>query len=243
MRSATVQRRTDGSLARHDVRRRIEEGIHAGKYPPGTRLAQQRLAAELGVSQSVVRESLFELNQLGLVQITDNLGAQVSDLDAATLLQAYDIREMLEALAARECCRQASRAEIEGVDRLAREIDELGREGRIEDMAALDREFHHRIVVLSGNELLAKLTETVRVLSKAIWLQTSRRILSHHHAQVVDAIRQNRPDEAERLMREHIRQGRRRVEEHIANGTFVPRWVAQRGRSGRKGTGGKEDAS
>src|SRR3954464_4211648 len=98
------------SSARHRVREDVRRLILSGELKPGTRLTQQNLAKRFGVAQSVVRESLLELQFSGLVESVDNLGIFVSDLDINRLLQAYEVREMLEGLAARRCCESASRA-------------------------------------------------------------------------------------------------------------------------------------
>lgn len=84
-------------LTRHRVRDGIQHLILSGKYRAGQRLVQQELAARFGVAQSVVRESLLELQFCGLVRAVDNLGMLVSGLDAASALQAYEIREVSRA--------------------------------------------------------------------------------------------------------------------------------------------------
>src|SRR4051794_17442878 len=105
---STSQSTTAPSPVRADVRKPI-----LSREPrPGTRLTQQQLARRFGVAQSVIRESLLELQFSGLVQSVDNLGIFVSDLDTDMLLQAYEVREMLEGVAARRCCETASRSDI-----------------------------------------------------------------------------------------------------------------------------------
>src|SRR3954466_6294206 len=86
--------------ARHRVREDVRRLILSGELKPGTRLTQQHLAKRFGVAQSVVRESLLELQASGLVRSVDNLGIFVSDLDTHSLIHAYFIREVLEGLAA-----------------------------------------------------------------------------------------------------------------------------------------------
>src|SRR2546430_8519248 len=106
---------TNGSsqtTARGRVREDVRKMILNGQLKPGTRLTQQHLAKKFGVAQSVVRESLLELQSSGLVRSVDNLGIFVSDLDTHSLIHAYYVREVLEGLAARLCCERASRTEV-----------------------------------------------------------------------------------------------------------------------------------
>src|SRR5213082_2404532 len=92
--------------ARGRVREDIRRCILTGEFRQGTRLAQQHLAKRFGVAQSVVRESLLELQLSGLVRSVDNLGIFVGELDTQRLLDAYRVREMFEGLAARLCCQR-----------------------------------------------------------------------------------------------------------------------------------------
>src|SRR5436190_23512264 len=100
------------TTARGRVREDIRRMILNGELKPGSRLTQQHLAKKFGVAQSVVRESLLELQASGLVRSVDNLGIFVSDLDNTSLIHAYHVREMIEGLAARLCCERASRSDI-----------------------------------------------------------------------------------------------------------------------------------
>src|SRR6476646_7598331 len=113
------------SSARGRVREDVRRLILAGELKRGTRLTQQHLAKKFGVAQSVVRESLLELQASGLVRSVDNLGIFVSDLDTNTLIQAYYVREVLEGLAARLSCERASRADLRDLHEMAERIYDL----------------------------------------------------------------------------------------------------------------------
>ena len=76
----------------------LREGILAGRYALGSRLDQQALASELGVSVIPVRESLRQLQAEGLVSIYPRRGAFVTQLSAGDLEEIYLIREVLEGL-------------------------------------------------------------------------------------------------------------------------------------------------
>jgi len=222
---AVLDQQTPSKLARHRVRDGLQEKILRGEYPAGTRLTQPRLAKEFGVSQSVVRESLLELKAFGLVDVRDQLGAFVSNLDPNKLLQAFEIREMLESLAARLCCERTSRAELRELSELAEQMYALATSGRDDEMAALDREFHRCLVRFSRNDMLVQLTNSYRVLGKFVRTPRSYEEIRDEHLGIIKAIEQNLPDEAERLMREHIRVAKRNLEQQIAEGGFTPRWV------------------
>src|SRR6185437_14768485 len=115
----------ESTTARQRVGKEVRRLILAGDLKPGTRLTQQHLAKRFGVAQSVVRESLLELQASGLVRSVDNLGIFVSDLDTHSLIHAYFIREVLEGLAARLCCERASRADVRDMYEMVERIHVL----------------------------------------------------------------------------------------------------------------------
>jgi len=212
-------------VGRHQVREEIQRRILSGESQPGERLTQQSLAKELGVAQGTVRESLLELQWLGLVESVDRLGVFVQKLDAAHLSEAYQVREFLEGLAARLACEHASRADISSLRKTADHIWELSQQKHEEEMGAADRAFHLKIMNLSRNKVLLRLAEGYRVLGMAVRASRDPRDVHDEHLQIIDAIDRNMPDEAERLMRHHVAEARRMIEEQAARHEFAPKWV------------------
>lgn len=213
------------SSARGRVREDVRRLILSGELAPGIRLTQQQLAKRFGVAQSVVRESLLELQFSGLVQMVDNLGIFVSELDTNTLLQAYQVREMLEGLSARICCETASRSDIKQLTDLADRIYETGVAGQDVERGKLDREFHHKTITLSQNKILDRLTQAYHVLGTTVLVSRTHDIIRNEHMAIVDAITSNKPDEAERLARAHVAGARRVILQQIAEGNFEAKWV------------------
>jgi DNA-binding GntR family transcriptional regulator len=212
-------------VGRHQVREEIQRRILSGESQPGERLTQQSLAKELGVAQGTVRESLLELQWLGLVESIDRLGVFVGKLDASRLIEAYQVREVLEGLAARLACEYTSRADVAMLRRMADHIWELSQEKNEEEMGASDRAFHLKIMDLSRNKVLLRLAEGYRVLSMAVRASRDPRVVHEEHLQIVEAIGNNLPEEAERLMRHHVAEARRMIERQAANHEFTPKWV------------------
>jgi DNA-binding GntR family transcriptional regulator len=212
-------------VGRHQVREEIQRRILAGESKPGERLTQQSLAKELGVAQGTVRESLLELQWLGLVESIDRLGVFVQKLDAAHVCEAYRVREFLEGLAARLACEHASRADIAALRKMAEHVLDLSQERREEEMGAADRAFHLHIMTLSRNKVLLRLAEGYRVLGMAVRASRDPRDVHREHLEIVDAIDKNSPEEAERLMRHHVEEARRTIEQQAAKHEFAPKWV------------------
>jgi len=215
------------TTARRRVREELRRLILAGKLRPGERLTQQHLARRFGVAQSVVRESLLELQFSGLVQMVDNLGIFVGDLNADTLVQAYEVREMLEGLAARGCCDRASRADLRALTEMAEEIHRLGTGGQDARRGALDRRFHLRIIEISRNEVLVRLIEACHALGMTVQASRPHSVIRREHLGIIAAIEGGNSAEAERRAREHVAGAREALRRQIDRGTFTPQWVVE----------------
>ena len=221
---------TNGSsqtTARGRVREDVRRMILNGELKPGTRLTQQHLAKKFGVAQSVVRESLLELQSSGLVRSVDNLGIFVSDLDTHSLIHAYYVREVLVGLAARLCCERASRADIKGLYDMVDRIHELALANRLAERGTVDRQFHHRTILISGNPILANLTDSYQMLNMVVQVTRDHEFIRAEHRGIVEAIESGDFDEAEKRARAHVAGARTFIAKQIAEGRFEPRWVLE----------------
>jgi len=135
------------------VRDEIQRRILSGESLPGERLPQQSLARKLGVGQGTVRESLLELEWLGLVDSIDGLGIFVGTLGASRLIEAYEVREYLEGLAARRACGRVSKSDITALRNIASEILALSSQGKVEEMPRLPP-FQFKFGFAHGNTAL-----------------------------------------------------------------------------------------
>jgi len=211
-------------VARHEVRDEIQRRILSGESKPGERLSQQGLARELGVAQGTVRESLLELQWLGLVESVDHLGVFVDNLDVARICEAYLVREVMEGLAARLACGNAGRADITELRNMADSIYKLAQE-KDNETATLDRNFHLQIAELSRNNTLIRLSQTYRILGMTVRAFRESAVIHAEHLRIIEAIEHNFADEAEKQARNHVRGARDMIESQVLQGTFVPKWV------------------
>lgn len=94
------------------VLEKMREAILTMKFRPGERLVERALCERLGVSRSVVREVLRHLESEGLVETIPGHGPAVAAPEPAKITQIYELRSMLEALAARHCAARATPADL-----------------------------------------------------------------------------------------------------------------------------------
>ncbi len=98
--------------ARRRVKQVLHRGIVTGTIPGGTRLVQSCIADELAVSTRPVRDALRELAAEGFVRLDDRGGAVVRELCRGELEDIYEIRMMLEPVAAARAAKLASHASM-----------------------------------------------------------------------------------------------------------------------------------
>ena len=97
---------------------------------------------------------------------------------------------------------------------------------KVHERGVLDREFHHRTILISANQLLMNLTDSYQMLNMVVQVLRDHELILSQHRGIVEAIerrglRRSRSGGA----REHVVGSRVKIEEAIANGKFEPRWV------------------
>lgn len=191
-----------------DVYRHLRARLLAGELPGGSRLREQEVATALAVSRTPVREAMRQLAQEGLVTLETNRGVTVHEPDLAEATATYEVRERLEAMAARLAAGHADEdAESLLEENLAAMLTVAADDfaGHIE----ADNEFHRSIADLSGNPVLVELIERLNTRVnrvKVITRHANTSELAHsQHRAIVDAIIGNDAELAEQRMAEHIR--------------------------------------
>ena len=186
----------------------LREQILSGELERGSRLPQETLAAEFGVSRTPLREALRRLAAEGLVTLQPNYGATVSQLDFGDMRDAWTARLVIEPSAARMGAERTPEPEL---DRMQAAIDHQRAVG--DPAASLDanRDFHLALVAASGNPHLIHLAELLWVarISVAIYTAQAAQVggtaaWSDEHDGILAAMRAGDGDAAERLTREHI---------------------------------------
>ena len=196
--------RVNSKNQRQKVVEMIQNRILRGDLKPGASLRQIPLSKEHGVSQSVIRESLQTLEQYGLVTGIDKLGFVVRKLDQQELMDAYRVREVLEGLAARLCCRKASRDDVESLREMAHQIHAQSGKGSRADQSDLEYQFHQRFLWISGNETLQRVSIGYRFVGNMVVTDREPDQLLEEHLAVVEAVANNQPEKAEPLARLHV---------------------------------------
>jgi DNA-binding GntR family transcriptional regulator len=195
------------SVLSDQVKDRLLEAILDGRYPPGARIVETRVARELGTSQAPVREALRDLEALGVVETSPFRGARVRRPSADELLEAFAVRSQLESLAARLALERITDDEL---DELSLYLDEMRRAARAGDShaeATADASFHGRIVEIAGNATLERVWRLLEPFSRTYITIVAPGVDQHRiadlHQPVMDALRRGDPDLAVAALERH----------------------------------------
>src|ERR1700761_8226731 len=107
---------------RHQIVERLKEAIELGQFAPGARLIDRELCERMGVSRTSIREALRELEAAGLITTLPNKGSIVSVVSPEMARSIYEVRAVLEGLAARLFARRAS---LQQIADLKQAVDDL----------------------------------------------------------------------------------------------------------------------
>jgi DNA-binding GntR family transcriptional regulator len=204
------------SVLGDQIKDRLLQEIMAGRYAPGERIVETRVARELGTSQAPVREALRDLEALGVVEINAFKGARVRHPSTSELLEAYAIRAELESLAARLAMPRMTDADFDELQGCLAEMQEAALAGDAHGGAVADTRFHARVVELSGNRTLGRLWRHLEPLSRTyitIMSSPNVRRIADLHVPIITALRQGDPERAAAAYHEHFEAAGAIVEE------------------------------
>lgn len=185
----------------------VRDQIMNGEHPPGSRLVEDRLAAELGVSRNPVREALRVLQAEGFVEMIPRKGAVVASLSDREVEEIFEVRSALEALAARLAARKARRTDETALKRVLGETRTAIRQSERAKLAILNTQFHELVVDIADNGYLRAVILPLRGRMQWIYSRTVAQRAPHsldEHFALAEAIIANDEDRAAQLAANHI---------------------------------------
>ena len=203
-----------------------------GEIGRGEPLVERTVAARLGVSRTPVRETIFRLEQEGLVSLVEGKGAFVASYSIEDVIEIYQMREGLEPIAARLACPHIA------LDALRSFEEQLNRYKakpslRADDLASWlqhGREFHSMFIRASRNSRIIRAIEGMqdqidlaRDIGRTISVLAFGDSVVREHLAILHALKARDPDRAERAVRVHLQNGlKHRIDELQIRRTSSP---------------------
>lgn len=216
----SLPRSSLSSMAYDELRR----AILSGRLAPGAHVTVRPLCEQFGLSATPVKAALTALEREGFLVLHPHRGFFVPEADREDMRELYELREVLDGIAARRVAALASREDL--VVRLtslvaAQREAVVGRD--LPRYGDLDVVFHQEILVAAGNGRLRHVAENM-IGQLRLGRATSARVPGRpsaalvEHEEIVAAIAAGQHQAAERLARRHVRKSASAVDRHLGRG-------------------------
>jgi len=176
--------------------------------PPGIILDESRLQVDLGLGRTPIREALLRLSLEKLVTIVPRRGIFVNDIGIEDLQQIFEVRIVLEGLAARLAAQRGSEAHWKKIDQVLSRLDKNIDNDNTE-LLSIDETCHLILYDAANNEILRDSLTTLYALSRRLWIflavsteDTCSWLMEH--AAVLEALRNKDATRAASLIEHHI---------------------------------------
>lgn len=185
----------------------LKQAILTGALKPQVKLNEVKIAEQLNVSATPVREAFRKLAKDNLVVIKPWKGVTVKGYTPEEIISMYQCREMMEGLGARLCAENCTDEQIEELQSIC---DAGIASSSPEDRVQINSRFHSLISFFSGNERVVDyLAEFREMVNRDMYISTLDKgrtdLCDREHMEIMDAIRAHDPERAEQAMRKHIR--------------------------------------
>ena len=191
-----------------EILRRVRDMIVEGKWPPGVRIPEMEVCAELGISRTPLREALKVLASEGLVDLLPSRGALVKRVSPQEARDMLELMGELEAFAGLKACTKATDGEIAAIADLHREMLDHYAAARRRDYFRTNQAIHDAIVAAAGSPALAEMHATLSARLKRLRFVGSDstdfwRQAVNEHERMITALTQRAGDALADILRAH----------------------------------------
>jgi DNA-binding GntR family transcriptional regulator len=200
---------SDVQLLKDKVYEVIKKSIIELSLSPNDQLVEQRLAEELGVSKSPIREALMRLEQDGLVYTVPFKGCFVTEISLKNINEIFQLREALERFSVKFLSENYSQSGLQGAKKILEEAENALRRGDVKRCFEANTKFHDFLLTATKNERIIQAYSTLRNhldrYRNIASLILGRVAKSHQeHLLIVAAIEKKDGNRAEKRMSEHL---------------------------------------
>lgn len=187
----------------------MRENILSGKYVAGESLVEKRLAQELNVSRTPIREAIRQLELEGLVESIPNKGVTVKGISQKDMEDIYKIRMVLEGLAARWAVDQITDEEIKKLKEAYELMEFYTSKGDIDGISKQNTEFHDIIYAATKSVVLQHILKDFQIYVK--WARHEslsslgrKETALKEHSDILKAFKDRNAGEAEKFLTVHV---------------------------------------
>ncbi|MBW2432264.1 MAG: GntR family transcriptional regulator [Deltaproteobacteria bacterium] len=193
------------------AKRHIQLWIIKGEYRPGQRLKEEEISARLDISRPPVREAFKFLEAEGLVMRKPRRGVFVSEMTAKDVWEAYTLKATLYEMATELALDNISDPQIAELESFVEKMEECAFAAPVNLLGYQEhhQEFHNRILLISGNERLKKISASIhlqvcRFSYKSLQDEAHLNASIRYHRRILDALKKKNKSLACKLMKDHV---------------------------------------
>jgi len=200
---------------------RLKAMIVERKLSPGEKIYQDKLADELGVSRTPLVNALKMLEREKLITAVPRRGFYVRIFSKQEMVHIFELREVLEGLAARRAAVHITNSQIEKLKRFFTGFTEPEDFANFRNYREEDRQFHNFLLDVGGEDMLSSILETYNIITFAYQFLEQEGLVRppaetiQEHAAIIEAICNRDPLIAEELARLHLKKSIEKVKREI----------------------------
>jgi DNA-binding GntR family transcriptional regulator len=186
---------------------------------PGEKIQETKIAKELNVSRTPIREALNKLEQEGLIRIVPNKGYFVSDVTSKEIEELYDIREVLEIYAVRAAFKTATQKDWKLFEKTLLDGHKYNNIKDLEKPKGVyfkdSHHFHEKMARLSDNHTLQQIMNNIsdkiyRLNWMNIFIDRSKKS-NQEHLEIIGHLKAGNVEKAVKATRNHIRNSKENI--------------------------------
>lgn len=190
-----------------------------GYLKPGTKLLEGKIAKQMGVSRTPIREAIRELAAEGFVKMSPNQGVIVSIASIEDIQEVLQIRSVLEGLAARLATKVINGGEIKELEKYIKQMEYYTNKDDALAFSEMDAEFHELILNICGNNRLIQIRKNLsdqahRYRIRSLSIPGRLKYSLKEHQEIVKALKRKEAEQADKLSQKHIENVLKNILEH-----------------------------
>lgn len=203
-------------LIKDQIYNRIKKEILSGSISPGSRLLEGRLAKQINVSRTPVREALHVLEMEGFLESFPRVGYRVRKITWTEAIEINEIRAVLEPLAAKRAIESEDQSYIEDLEEVIKKTEQAARQNQIRSFFLYDTQFDEIILRASGMKTLLDVWATLRHRLKLYKMGAQDSIDTmmrsiRGHWKILECLKEKDKDGVEKAIKEHLEDSKRDI--------------------------------
>ncbi|AUC98366.1 MULTISPECIES: GntR family transcriptional regulator [unclassified Bradyrhizobium] len=193
---------------REEAYERVLEAIVFGDLAPGSAVDEKGLAQSFDIGLAGIRDALARLEIEGMVERQPRIGTKIAALGVRELQDLYEMRVMVEPVAANMAAKRAEDLDIRKLLDLGKRYREIVKTRNIRELVGVDQQFHRSVAAATKNAFLERQITVLSNNALRFWYANSPRMTDQarrenlaDHLEVIAAIQRRDAEGAERAMR------------------------------------------